>query len=127
MAFWAFLTFFQVNILRQSRRLYGCGPLKGAFSQPAMVQESAAAQTRAMRAQTAKNILPECQTLTATPAEPGVLPGAIAGRWHGRSHCVMAGFISAIHDFAAISTASRGWPAQACPWAGRRPGPRGRP
>ena len=35
----------QVNILRQSRRLYGCGPLKGAFSQPAMVQESAAAQT----------------------------------------------------------------------------------
>src|SRR3954468_16690122 len=27
-----------VNILRQSRRLYGCGPLKGAFSQPTMVQ-----------------------------------------------------------------------------------------
>jgi Family of unknown function (DUF5372) len=25
----------QVKILRQSRRLYGCGPLKGAFSQPA--------------------------------------------------------------------------------------------
>jgi hypothetical protein len=23
-----------VNILRQSRRLYGCWPLKGAFSQP---------------------------------------------------------------------------------------------
>src|SRR3954469_18921912 len=38
-----------INILRQSRRLYGCGPLKGAFSQPTMVQESAAAQTRARR------------------------------------------------------------------------------
>jgi hypothetical protein len=67
----------EVNILRQSRRLYGCGPLKGAFSQPTMVQESAAAQTRAMRAQTAKTYSRKCQTLTATPAEPGVLPGAI--------------------------------------------------
>src|SRR3954447_10866519 len=34
----------------------------------------------------------------------------IAGRWHGRTHCVMAGFMPAIHDFPTFGTASRGWP-----------------
>src|SRR4051794_34586906 len=63
-----------VNILRQSRRLYGCGPLKGAFSQPAMVQESAAAQTRAMRDQTAKNILPEMSNSDSHPGRAGGSP-----------------------------------------------------
>src|SRR3954471_9914679 len=63
-----------VNILRQSRRLYGCGPLKGAFSQPTMVQESAAAQTRAMRAQTAKNILPEMSNSDSHPGRAGGSP-----------------------------------------------------
>ncbi|MFL5283461.1 MAG: hypothetical protein ACJ8AW_21315, partial [Rhodopila sp.] len=29
---------------------------------------------------------------------------------HGRDHRVMAGFMPTIHDFATISTASRGWP-----------------
>src|SRR4051794_41858233 len=67
----------KVNILRQSRRLYGCGPLKGAFSQPAMVQESAAAQTRAMRAQTAKNILPEMSNSDSHPGRAGGSPWAI--------------------------------------------------
>src|SRR3954454_11581375 len=39
----------------------------------------------------------------------------------------LVGLVPAIHDFAAISTAGRGWPGQACPRAGRRPGPRARP
>jgi hypothetical protein len=39
----------------------------------------------------------------------------IVGWQQGRSHCVMAGFMPAIHDFAAISTAGRGWPGQARP------------
>jgi transposase len=69
-----------VNILRQSRRLYGCGPLKGAFSQPTMVQESAAAQTRAMRAQTAKNILPEMSNSDSHPGRAGGSP------WGNRMH-----------------------------------------
>src|SRR5689334_17619849 len=39
----------------------------------------------------------------------------------------MAGLGPATHDVACFSTASRGWPARACPWAAHRPGPRGRP
>ena len=79
----------QVNILRQSRRLYGCWPLKGAFSQPlesnAKIEgcrrrEPCAQRQRQIRHATISGSRADsvysriCQTLTASPAEPGELP-----------------------------------------------------
>jgi hypothetical protein len=49
---------------------------------------------------------------------PGLPAQALTERGGGRGRCpcVMAGPGPANHDFAPSNTASRGWPAQACPW-----------
>src|ERR1039458_6324961 len=69
-----------VSILRQSRRLYGWWPLKGAFSQPLIAKATATAKTmRCKRIGLCRNKVQRaysrnCQTSAASPAEPGGLP-----------------------------------------------------
>jgi SRSO17 transposase len=67
----------RVSILRQSRRPYGCGPLKGAFSQPVKSKSKNKSKSSSrlcaigceangvVKADSLK-----CQTSAATPAEP---------------------------------------------------------
>ena len=69
-----------VSILRQSRRLYGCWPLKGACSQP-VKSKSNCSGTRlagpwasAKRKQHREGYSRNSQSSTATPAEPEELP-----------------------------------------------------
>jgi hypothetical protein len=68
-----------VSILRQSRRLYGCWPLKGASSQPLKAKQE---QKQRLLFVHVAEYLPKgagkayprkCQTSTATSAEPGEL------------------------------------------------------
>ena len=60
-----------VTILRQSRRLYGCWPLKGAFSQPVESKSNRKSKNAEMQNQ---GILPELSNLDGLPGRAGGLP-----------------------------------------------------
>jgi hypothetical protein len=81
-----------VSILRQSRRLYGCWPLKGAFSQPLKAKASATA-----KATKCKNraYFRNCQTFGSHPGKAGGLPFLIhpggCGMQRRRQHAHVAG------------------------------------
>jgi hypothetical protein len=60
-----------VTILRQSRRLYGCWPLKGAFSQPVESKSNRKSKNAEMQNQ---DILPELSNLDGLPGRAGGLP-----------------------------------------------------
>jgi hypothetical protein len=70
-----------VSIHRQSRWLYGCWPLKGAFSQPSEAKARTKAKPRtavftaAAQATRGRTYSRNSQSSTATPAEPSAEPG----------------------------------------------------
>jgi hypothetical protein len=62
---------FIVSILRQSRRLYGCWPLKGAFSKPF---ESKSNRNNKNDEKQNQGILPELSNSGSLPGRAGVYP-----------------------------------------------------
>ena len=60
-----------VSILRQSRRLYGCWPLKGAFSQPFESKSNRNSKNAEMQKQ---GVLPELSNFWSHPGRAGGLP-----------------------------------------------------
>jgi len=61
----------RISILRQSRRLYGCWPLKGAFTQPL---ESKSNRNSKCDNKQNRSILPELSNFGCHPGRAGGLP-----------------------------------------------------
>ncbi len=85
MSLWAILAAPLVSIHRQSRWLYGCWPLKGAFSQPseAKARTKAKASNCCLHCRSTgisrENILPEFSKFYCHPGRAGGTPVGLAG------------------------------------------------